>query len=147
MDEINERSSCGNGAPALPLFQCLIQPGVNKGYLGGPSKQCEYQVWGKKKRKEKKERKKKHAVTSCLVVTFSTKREIRKFCVVVRARSAKKSVQKSVMHVQSCCLINLMPFCCSLWHRRRCLSSLFCKEREDSQTARFTLDLSLRYWA
>ena len=68
MDEINERSSCGNGAPALPLFQCLIRPGVNKGYLGGPSKQSECQVWGKKKRKENKERKKEKKNTRLLPV-------------------------------------------------------------------------------
>ena len=38
----------------------------------------------------------------CLVFTSSTKREIRQFHVVVVQRR-QRNVQKSVMHVQSCC--------------------------------------------
>ena len=42
----------------------------------------------------------------CLVVTSSTKREIRTFQVVIVQRR-QRSVQKRVMHVQSCCFANL----------------------------------------
>ena len=38
--------------------------------------------------------------------TFYIKREIRKFHVVVMQRR-QRNVQKSVMHVQSCCFTNL----------------------------------------
>ena len=44
----------------------------------------------------------------CLVFTSSTKREIRHFHVVV-VQWRQRNVQKSVMHVQSCCLANLNP--------------------------------------
>ena len=52
--------------------------------------------------------------------------EMRKFHVVVVQR--QRNVQKSVMHVQSCCFANLdlwiFFFCCSCYHRcRRCSSS------------------------
>ena len=56
----------------------------------------------------------------------STKREIRHFHVVVVQRRLR-NVQKSVMHVQSCCFanINLLRYCRShCRRRRRCLSSL-----------------------
>ena len=55
----------------------------------------------------------------------STEREIRHFHVVVVQRRLR-NVQKSVMHVQSCCFanINLLLFCRSpCRRRRRCLSS------------------------
>ena len=56
----------------------------------------------------------------------STKREIRHFHVVVVQRRLR-NVQKSVMHVQSCCFanLNLFLFCrfrCR--RRRRCVNSL-----------------------
>ena len=56
----------------------------------------------------------------------STKREIRHFHVVVVQRR-QRNVQKSVMHVQSCCFanLNLLLFCRSCCRRRRhCLNSL-----------------------
>ena len=52
-------------------------------------------------------------------------REIRHFHVIVV--HWRGNVQKSLMHVQSCCFfnLNLLLFCCSRWCRsRRCLSSL-----------------------
>ena len=60
----------------------------------------------------------------CLVFTSSRKREIKKFHVVVVQRR-QRNVQKSVMHVQSCCFayLNLLLVCRSRCHRhRRCLS-------------------------
>ena len=63
---------------------------------------------------------------SCLVFMFSTKREIRQFHVVV-VQWRQRNVQKSGMHVQSCCFakLNLLLFCRSCCRRRRhCLSSL-----------------------
>ena len=60
------------------------------------------------------------------VVTFYIKREIRKFHVEVMQRR-QRNVQKSVMHVQSCCFanLNLVLFCRSPWRRRRrCLRYL-----------------------
>ena len=56
----------------------------------------------------------------------STKREIRQFHVVVVQRR-QRNVQKSVMHVQSCCFacLNLLLFCRTRCHRRRgCVNSL-----------------------
>ena len=60
----------------------------------------------------------------------STKREIRHFNVVV-VKQRQRNVQKSVMHVQSCCFANLILLllcrsrCRRLRRRRRlCLSSL-----------------------
>ena len=53
--------------------------------------------------------------------------EIRKFLDAVLQRRLR-NVQKSVMHVQSCCFanINLLLYCRSRFRRRRrCLSSLF----------------------
>ena len=48
----------------------------------------------------------------CLEFPSSTKREIKLFRVLVVERRLR-NVQKSVMHVQSCCFanINLLPFC------------------------------------
>ena len=62
----------------------------------------------------------------CLVFPSSTKREIRHYHAVVVQRRLK-NVQKSVMHVLSCCFanLNLLLFFrsrCRL--RRRCLSTL-----------------------
>ena len=70
----------------------------------------------------------KEKESCCLVFPSSTKREIRHFHVVVVQRR-QRNVQKSVMHVQSCCFanLNLLLFCRSLCRcrcRRRCLSSL-----------------------
>ena len=62
----------------------------------------------------------------CLVFTSPTKREIRQ-CHVLVMQWRQRNVQKSVMHVQTCCFanLNLFPFCRSRWRRRRrCLSSL-----------------------
>ena len=54
----------------------------------------------------------------CLVFLSSTKREIRHFHIVVVQRR-HRNVQKSVMHVHSCCFANLnqLPFCRSRWRR------------------------------
>ena len=62
----------------------------------------------------------------CFVFTSSTKREIRHFDVVVVLRR-QRNVQKSVMHVQSCCFAkrNSFLFCRSRCCRRRCCLSLF----------------------
>ena len=60
---------------------------------------------------------------SSLLFTSSTKREITHFRVVV-VQWRERYVQKSVMHVQSCCFANLsqLLFCRSSWRRcRRCL--------------------------
>ena len=60
--------------------------------------------------------------------TSAKKREIRHFHVVVVQRR-QRNVQKSVMHLQSCWIANLMllfwPFSCYRRRHRRCLSSLF----------------------
>ena len=48
----------------------------------------------------------KEKESCCLVFPSSTKREIRHFHVVVVQRR-QRNVQKSVMHVQSCCFANL----------------------------------------
>ena len=68
----------------------------------------------------------KEKESCCLVFPSSTKREIRQFHVVVVQRR-QRNVQKSVMHVQSCCFacLNLLLFCRSCCRRRRrCLSSM-----------------------
>ena len=76
----------------------------------------------------------KEKESHCLVFTSSTKREIRYFHVVV-VRWRKRNVQKSVIHVHSCCFanLNLLLFCRSRWRlHRRCLSSLLplrCRRR------------------
>ena len=62
----------------------------------------------------------------CFVFPSSTKREIRHYHVVVVQRR-QRNVQKSVMHMQSCCFDNLtlLGFCRSRCRcRRRRLSSL-----------------------
>ena len=68
----------------------------------------------------------KERESCCLVFPSSTRREIRYFHVVVVQRR-QRNVQKSVMHVSSCCFanLNLLLFRRSRSrHRRRCLSSL-----------------------
>ena len=58
----------------------------------------------------------------CVLLSYSIKRahEIRKFHVVV-VQPRLRNVQKSVMHVQSCCFANkhIALFCRSLYRRRR----------------------------
>ena len=69
----------------------------------------------------------KEKESCCLVFPSSTKREIRQFHVVVVQRR-QRNVQKSVMHVQSCCFACLNPllFCRSRCRRRhRSVNSLF----------------------
>ena len=71
----------------------------------------------------------KEKESRCLVFTVFTsseKRGIRQFHVVI-VHWRQRNVQKSMMHVQSCCLANLnqLLFCRSRWRRRRrCLSFL-----------------------
>ena len=62
----------------------------------------------------------KEKESHCLVSTSFTKREIRHFHVVV-VQWLQRNVQKSMMHVQSCCFanLNLLLFCRSRWRRRR----------------------------
>ena len=65
----------------------------------------------------------KEKESRCLVFTVFTsseKRGIRQFHVVV-VHWRQRNVQKSMMHVQSCCLANLNQFlfCRSRWRRRR----------------------------
>ena len=49
----------------------------------------------------------KEKESCCPVFPSSTKREIRHFHVVVVVQRRLRNVQKSVMHVQSCCFANL----------------------------------------
>ena len=68
----------------------------------------------------------KEKESCCLVFLSLTKREIRHFHAVV-VQLQQRNVQKSMMHMQSCCFttINLLLFCHSSC--RYCfLSSLFC---------------------
>ena len=68
----------------------------------------------------------KEKESCCLVWPSWTKREIMQFHGVVVQRRLR-NVQKSVMHVQSCCFayLNLFFFCRSRCRRRRrCLSSI-----------------------
>ena len=65
----------------------------------------------------------KEKESRCLVFTVFTsseKREIRQFHVVI-VHWRQRNVQKSMMHVQSCCLadLNQLLFCRSRWRRRR----------------------------
>jgi len=74
----------------------------------------------------------------CLVFPSSTNREIRHVHVVVVQRR-QRNVQKSVMHVQSCCFanLNLLLFCRSRCRRRRrCLSSLLASLLDVSNSPR-----------
>ena len=68
----------------------------------------------------------KEKESCCLVFPSSTNREIGHFHVLV-VQWRQRNVQKSVMHVQSCCFanLNLTFFCRCRWpRRRRSLSSL-----------------------
>ena len=68
----------------------------------------------------------KEKESCCLLFPSSTKREIRHFHVVVVQRR-QRNVQKSVMHVQSCCFacLNLLLFCRFRCRRRpRCVNSV-----------------------
>ena len=64
----------------------------------------------------------------CLVFPSSTKHEIRHFHVVVMQR-LQSNVQKSLMHMQSCCFgcLNLLLFCYSCC--RNSMKSLMLMER------------------
>ena len=69
----------------------------------------------------------------CRLFPFSTKREIRQFHVVV-VQWRQRNVQKSVLHVQSCCFpcLNLLIFFCSRCCRRRhCVNALFYDDDDD----------------
>ena len=79
----------------------------------------------------------KEKESCCLVFPSSTRREIRHFHVVVVQRR-QRNVQKSVMHVQSCCFanLNLLRFCRSRCRRRhRCLTSLKRREIEEREVS------------
>ena len=85
----------------------------------------------------------------------STKREFRHFHVVVVQRR-QRNVSKSVLHVQSCCFVdlNLLLFCRSRCRRRgRCLSSLGASASScallpgASRHPRLRLETELRVWA
>ena len=71
----------------------------------------------------------------CLVFASSTKREIRQFHVEV-VRWRQRNVQKSVVHVQSCCFanLNLLLFCRSRWPRRcrRCCVSFVLTNNQET---------------
>ena len=84
---------------------------------------------------------------SCyLVIASSTKREIKHFHVVV-VQWRLKNVLKSVMHVQSCCFVNLNLLlcscsCCRCLRRRCCLSSLMtnkCTKMRDARAKSLSL--------
>ena len=84
---------------------------------------------------------------SCyLVIPSSTKLEIKHFHVVV-VQWRLKNVQKSVMHVQSCCFVNLNLLlcscsCCRCLRRRCCLSSLMtnkCTKMRDARAKSLSL--------
>ena len=85
----------------------------------------------------------------CTVFTYSVKRasEIRKFHVAIVQRLLK-NVQKSLMHLQTCCFtnINLLLFCPSRCRRCRCCLSfllLWSKHFATMVTWRHTSPL---YW-
>ena len=98
---------------------------------------CErlYQSW----RKEKQSR--------CLVFSFSTKCEIRHFQVVVMYWR-QRNVQKSVMHVQSCCFANNFLrtycfYCHCLWrHLGHFISALF----KNRQILKFKSQLTIVFF-
>ena len=82
--------------------------------------------WGLIRRGVPEFRKRKR---NCVVFTYSVKRvrEIRKFHVAV-AQRWQKNVQKSMMHVQSCCFTNVIIYTKKLlnsdWLRKECSSSV-----------------------
>ena len=67
----------------------------------------------------------------CLVFMSSTKCENRKLQIVFE-QWQQKNVQKSMMHVQSCCFanLNLMPFCCCCCRHHCVISSLISLTRK-----------------
>ena len=74
----------------------------------------------------------------CLLFPSSTKREIRQFHVVV-VQWRQRNVQKSVLHVQSCCFpcLNLLILCRSRCCRRRhCVSAPILRRRRRRQRKR-----------
>ena len=87
-------------------------------------------------------RSRKEKEIRCLVFTSFTKHEIRHVHVVVM-QWRQRNLQKSVMHVQSCCFanLNLFLFCCSRWRRRRhCLIFLIMLQYTSQViAARFTV--------
>ena len=78
------------------------------------------------------------------MIPSSTKREIKHFHVVV-VQWRLKNVLKSVMHVQSCCFVNLnLLLCCRscCLRRRCCLSSLMtnkCTKMRDARAKSLSL--------
>ena len=78
------------------------------------------------------------------MIPSSTKREIKHFHVVV-VQWRLKNVLKSVMHVQSCCFVNLNLLLCSCsrcLRRRCCLSSLMankCTKMRDARAESLSL--------
>ena len=70
----------------------------------------------------------KEKESRCLAFKSSTKHEIRHFHVVV-VQWLQRNVQKSVIHVQSCCFTNRNPllFCRSRLRRRRGVLALALK--------------------
>ena len=78
----------------------------------------------------------------CLVYASPTKREISQFHVVV-VRWRQRNVQKSVMHVQSCCFadLNLLLFFRSRWRRRCCLSFVSTNNQDFYPKKRTTFSL------
>ena len=83
-------------------------------------------------------------------LTYSIKRarEIRKFHIAV-VQLRLRNVQKSVMHVQSCCFANLplLLFCRSRCRRsRRCLSSMLLWSRNFATLVTWRHSTSLYCW-
>ena len=78
------------------------------------------------------------------MIPSSTKREIKHFHVVV-VQWRLKNVLKSVMHVQSCCFVNLNLLLCSCsccLRRRCCLTSLMtnkCTQMRDAHAKSLSL--------
>ena len=86
---------------------------------------------------------------NCLYLTYAIKRapEISKFHIAV-VQLRLKNVQKSVMHVQSCCfaILNLLLFCRSRCRRRRrCFSSILLWSRYFATMVTWCHSTSL-YW-
>ena len=86
----------------------------------------------------------KEKESCCLVFQSSTNREIRHFHVLV-VQWRQRNEQKSLMHVQTCCFVNLnlLFFCRSRWPRRsRCLSSLMIDRNPSACSCPWILRLS-----
>ena len=80
----------------------------------------------------------KEKESCCLLVPPSTKREIRQFHVVVVQRR-KRNVQRSVMHVQSCCFacLNLLLFCFKTMCHKTIIRFGFCDIRNNQGLGSF----------